>query len=289
MNWKDYEIEIFEDFKEAYPNAEVSHNVLRKGRYSKVDRQIDILVEDYVAGNRITIVVDGKFYNKNIDVKEVETFISMLEDLDAHKGLLITQKGYSQAAINRAHYGPSDIELDILNFEELKAFQGFGAIPYSGDNGALIPAPFGWIIDAQASPAGLATLYQRGQTLDEAMGRNEFMYVQFWDRRQTNDNLEDLLKLQERNYLEAKLEPKIEYKPTIKRNDAKTKLRIANLKNYPCPEYTGFIEFEDFIFFCVLFSPIELSQKNLKKLENLLAKAIPIKIKNKANALINKT
>lgn len=278
MNWKDYEIEIYEDFKEAYPEAEVSHNVFRKGRYSKVDRQIDILVEDYVAGNRMTIVVDGKFFNKKIDVKEVETFISMLEDLDAHKGLLITQKGYSQAAINRAHFGPSDIELDILNFEELKDYQGFGAIPYAGDNGALIPAPFGWVIDAQSSPGWLATLYQRGLTLDEAMKRNEFMYVQFWGRKQNNENLEDLLNIQENNFIEAGLEPKIEYRPTIKRSDAKTKLRIANLKNYPSSEYTGFVEFNDFIFFCVLFSPVELAQRNIKKLENIMAKAQPIKM-----------
>jgi len=41
MNWKDYEIEILDYFTSQFPNAEIQHNVFIKGRYSKVQRQID--------------------------------------------------------------------------------------------------------------------------------------------------------------------------------------------------------------------------------------------------------
>jgi hypothetical protein len=67
----------------------------------------------------------------------------MLEDIGSQKGLLISKEGFSEAAYNRAYFGPTEIELDILNFEELRSFQSHGAIPYSGNNGALMPSPFG--------------------------------------------------------------------------------------------------------------------------------------------------
>lgn len=141
MNWSDYKNEIFEFFRSAFPDVEIRRNVTVEGRYSKVSRQIDILVEDYVAGNRFRTIVDGKFFSSKVDVKEVECFIGMLNDAEAHKGILITQKGYSQAAINRAHYDQLDLDLDILNFNDLKQFQGVAAIPYAGINAVLIPAP----------------------------------------------------------------------------------------------------------------------------------------------------
>ena len=248
MNWKEYENEIFEHFEEQYPGAEITLDATKVGLYSKTKRQIDVLIEQYVAGNRIVIAIDGKYFNTKVDVKAVESYISMLEDIGAHKGLLISKEGFSEAAYNRAHFGSTEIELDILNFEDLHAFQAHGAIPYAGNNGALVPAPFGWVVDGQTTNAWLATLYRQGRTLNEAMHDNEFMYVQFWDRQKDGDSLEDILKLQHEKFLEVDSECSIEFLLTISRKDAKVKLRVANIKNYPTPEYTGFVEFEDFIF-----------------------------------------
>ena len=284
MDWKEYEKEIFEHFKGQYPAAEITLDARKTGLYSKTERQIDILIEQYVAGNRIVIAIDGKYLNKKVDVKAVESYIGMLEDIGAHKGLLVSKEGFSEAAYNRAHFGPTEIELDILNFEELKRFQAYGAIPYAGDCGALIPAPFGWVVDIQATPAWLATLYQQGRTLDEAMKDAEFMYVHFWNRRKDGHDLEDLLKLQKENLLKVDQECVIDFIPTIKRKDAETKIRVAYVSQYPSPEYTGFVQFTDFIFFCVLFSPENRLKSNIRKLENIMEAVKPIKIKrHKAN------
>lgn len=115
------------------------------GKYSKVERQIDIFIEGEIAGYEIKIVVDCKYFSKNIDVKQVESFCSMVEDVDAHQGVLITKKGFSKAAINRAYYGNQKIELDIINFDEIKEFQGFTAVPYVSNFSVILPAPFGWV------------------------------------------------------------------------------------------------------------------------------------------------
>jgi len=261
-----------------FPEAEITHDVSRKGRYSKINRQIDILIEDYVAGNRLSVIIDAKFFSKKVDVKEVEAFIGMLEDLGAHKGILITQKGYTQGAINRAYNDPGDIELDILNFKELKAFQAFTAIPYAGNSGVLLPAPFGWVIDGRKCETWVACLYQRGLDVDQALKNHEFMYVQFWDRKKDNFDLDDLTKHQEQYTKERFPTATFEYRPTVKRNDARTKLRIASISNYPGPEVVGFVEFNDFIFFCVLLTPKEASTKNIRKLENILSKVSPTSI-----------
>lgn len=270
MNWEKYESKIFEHFANQYPDAEITLDAKKLGIYSKVNRQIDVLIEQYIAGNRILIVIDGKYFNKRVDVKAVESFIGMLEDIGAHKGLLISKEGFTKGAYNRAHFGPSEVELDILNFEDLHRFQSHYAMPYAGNNVALVPAPFGWVIDGNTTPAWIATLYQQGSTLDEAINKNEFMYINFWDRVKDKHSLNDLLKIQEGAFKDNAPDALIEYIPTIKRKENKVILRKVIIKNYPAEEYTGFIEFSDFIFFCVMLSPENRSRQNIRKLENIL-------------------
>jgi hypothetical protein len=285
MNWKDYEKEILDCFREQFPKAEISFDVKVIGRFSKVARQIDILIEDYVAGNRMRIIVDGKYFSKNIDVKNVEMFIGMLTDCEAHKGLLITQKGFSKAAINRAHYDTIDIELDILNFKDLHEFQGLYAIPYSGNHGVDLPAPFGWIIDARKSPDMLATLYQRGLTLYEATKNKEWMYVKIVSKNDIIKNLDDLLKFQYEEIIKDYPNAKFDFIPTIRRTDANVKIRTIEIDTYPTIEYTGFVDFTDFVFFCVMFTPEEQKKKNIRKLEGIMQQVTPFKIiqKDKQN------
>lgn len=281
MDWKQYEKEIHELFASEYPEAQISHNASVDGALSKVSRQIDVLIEDYVAGNRIRIVVDGKYYSEKIDVKQVDEFIGMLQDVRAHKGLLITSKGYTPAAINRAYNDSIDVEVDILNFEELKQFQGHGAIPYSGNHGVLLGSPFGWVIDATRREGIVASLYQRGLSLEKAAERKEWMYINFWDKLKDSQKLDDLLRIQEANIKEMDSNASIKYLPTIKRDDAEVRLRVAEVTHYPTAEYTGFVSFDDFIFFCVMFTPVELSKMNVRKLENIIRTVRPIKIKHK--------
>ncbi|GAB3845816.1 hypothetical protein GCM10028822_04900 [Hymenobacter terrigena] len=278
MNWKDYEVEIATYFKEQFPNAEITHNASVDGRYSKTKRQIDILIEDYVAGNRIRIVIDGKFFSEKIDVKDVEMFIGMLNDSEANKGLLITQEGFSPAAINRAFSDPIDIELDILSFKDLKSFQGVGGIIYSGKVGAIVTAPFGWVLDGTRRDGMLASFYQRGLTFEEAGASKEFMYANLFIKDNDIKSLDELLAFQETYTMKDFPAAKISYIPTIRRNDSSVKIRVIDIPPYPSKEYTGFVEFEEAIFFCVMFTPLELSKKNIRKLESIMLRVLPLNV-----------
>lgn len=110
------------------------------------------------------------------------------------------------------------------------------------------------------------------------------MYINFWEKSPEAKTLEELAKLQDERLREDFPDGKINYLPTIKRSDARVLLRKADIPSYPTPEYTGFIEFKDFIFFAVLFTPVELAKRNIRKLEYVMAKVIPGKIKDNTAA-----
>lgn len=283
MTWRQYEKEILKYFQETFPETTFFFDKKIIGRFSKVERQIDILIVGEVAGFEIKIVVDCKYFSKNIDVKEVESFSAMVEDVEAHQGILISYKGYSKAAINRAYYGNSKIELDIVNFDQLQKFQSLVAFPYSGHFSIILPAPFGWVLDLKDKINSFASIHQRGVTLKQAQKRNEWMYIDLIDIKSTNLDLDSLIEIQNENLLTIDQNADFSYNSTVKRKDGlKTKIRIAGIKTYPAIEVTGLIQFEEYIFFIVLFTPKELLSKNLKKLQYLLtvAKAIEIDFDN---------
>ena len=279
MDWKKYETEIFDTFKTAYPNAKIKFNQKIIGRYSKVERQIDVLIEGRIAGKKIRLVIDGKYYSENVDVKDIDSFISMVEDIDAAQGILITSKGYSQAAINRAYYGPTDIELDILNFDELKQFQGFGGLTYSGWHGAIIPAPFGWVVDGTRREGSIANIYQRGKSYEDAFNDGEFIYVNILSFDENIKNLDEVLKFHEEDTLRYHPTATFEYSDTVERSDKKkTLIRKILREETNLEEYTGFVEFEEFCVFCVLFTPEQLKTKNIRKLEYVIERLLPMNV-----------
>jgi hypothetical protein len=277
MDWRKYEKEIYRYFKETFPMTTIKFDQKILGRFSKVDRQIDILIEGNIAGYALKIVVDCKYFSKNIDVKNVESFCSMVEDVNAHQGVLITSKGFSPAAINRAYYGNQQVELDIINFDEIKKFQGLLALPYAKKHTVILPAPFGWVIDIKDKVNGIASVFQRGLTLNEAQKKNEWIYLDFWKIEEGNPfSIEDLIKLQNSNIKDFAPSAKFEYRDGINRTDEYvSKIRIADIDSYPCLEVTGFINFNEFIFFAVLFTPIELLEKNIRKLQYMLSVSQP--------------
>ena len=289
MDWQQYEKEIEAQFRETYPSAQITQNAKILGKFSKVERQIDLLVEEVGSDFGFRVVIDAKYRGKKIDVSDVEAFIALTRDVEAHIGMMIALEGYTPAAVNRAHNDDLDIILDVLNFEELKAYQGFAAIPYSGDRGVSIAAPFGWIVDATQRPGMVAALYQRGLSFEQAASKNEFMYVAFWDKRNSEVNtLEGLLKYQKDYMLNGDTDAEISVleRGRNRRVGVETLIRRFRKKKYPALEYTGFVNFENFIFMCVLFTPENLERKNLRKLRFIVADTSPMKVRQDHTAQI---
>jgi Restriction endonuclease len=283
MDWKCYEKEITDQFQASYPASKITPGAKLIGKFSKVERQIDLLVEEQASDFSFRIVIDAKYRGRKIDVGEVEAFLGLIRDVEAHTGVMVALEGYTPAAVNRAHYDDLDVILDVLNLDELKMFQGFGAVPDHGEHGVALPSPFGWIIDATVREGGVAWLYQRGLTFEEASGRWEFMYVNFWSKKDEKvPDLDALLKHQEAYIRESFPEAEISYLDGVQgqKTGARTLIRQMKNKKYPVPEYTGFIDFDEFILMCVLFTPEELERKNLRKLRQVLRQTLPMSVRH---------
>lgn len=281
MDWKKYEEVIHQYFVNEFPTSIITKNAHIVGRFSKVERQIDVLIEEVTSiGFRFQIIIDAKHRTRPIDVTDVESFIGFCADIGAHKGILISLNGYTVAAINRVHNDESDIELDVLNFKDLEEFQGHFAFPYSGKNGVLLSAPFGWVIDATQREGAVAALYQRGYDLKLAGKAKEWMYINFWSKNTSVASIDELIQLQNSLLLKDFPTAKITYIDSLSNASGSTKIRCFVESSYPSIEYTGFVEFDDFIFFCVLFSSPELAKRNLRKLDYILRTVKPIVVTN---------
>jgi hypothetical protein len=281
VDWQGYEREIVEQFRTSYPSADITPNARLVGRFSKVERQIDLLVEERASDFAFRIVIDAKYRGRKIDVGDVEAFIGLTRDVEAHTGMMVALEGYTPAAVNRAHNDDLDIILDVLNLDELKAFQGPTAIPYSGEYGVSIAAPFGWVMDGTSRPHLLASIYQRGRTFEDAVRSDEWMYVNFWKKKGALVNSLDGLLTHQSKYMLSDppgSEIAIIEEGKNQRTGAKTLIRRFRKKGSAALEYTGFIDFDEFVFMCVLFTTEPLERKNLRKFRFILRDAFPMSV-----------
>jgi Restriction endonuclease len=102
--------------RQLAPRAKVLHNQYLPGRKSGRRRQIDVLVHDRIGQYEIQIVIDCKDYKSPADVKSVEEFYGLLDDVGAQKGVLVCPAGFTATAKKRAEglqidlYSPVDTD-----------------------------------------------------------------------------------------------------------------------------------------------------------------------------------
>lgn len=127
--WKEFEQLVYQLQQQFSGDAEVVHDATLPGEDSKTNRQIDILVKRTVGQYPIVIVMECKDYKRAVDVKEVEAFATKLKDVKAHKGALVSGKGFSQAALETAkRHG-----IDMFRFVDTQStnWKAYASIPAS--------------------------------------------------------------------------------------------------------------------------------------------------------------
>lgn len=158
MNWRDYEAAIYRVVQNRFPDSRVQFDQMIPGRFSDIDRQIDVLATAKLLDFETIAVVDCKCYSENVDVKGVETVIGLAADVGADIGLIVTTQGYSDAALARAKNEPNvRTHLDIVTIDELDlggaAFPVYAFMHY-GQVAAAVVAPSGWFVTSNATPGG---------------------------------------------------------------------------------------------------------------------------------------
>lgn len=108
--WKWYETRIADLFRRV-KGAVVEANVKEIGQRSGTQRQIDIRVSlslDINLGRGfsisipIKIMIDCKAHNTVLDIKEIEEIIAFKEDVQANLAIVVSPKGVSDGALERA-------------------------------------------------------------------------------------------------------------------------------------------------------------------------------------------
>jgi hypothetical protein len=97
--------------KQLAPKAEVLHNVKMPGRLGGQERQVDVLVREQVGQYKINIIIECKDHKRPIDVKGVEEFSGLLNDVGAQKGVLVCPMGFSELAKTRA----AGLQIDLYS------------------------------------------------------------------------------------------------------------------------------------------------------------------------------
>jgi restriction endonuclease len=120
--WRVYErvVAAFEAEKRGMESS-VTPNAWLVAAISHVERQIDVLIDLRWGDDEIAdrTIVDAKNYAAKIDVKDVESFESMMKDGRAVRGILVCPNGYSPAAERRAQ---DAITIKLLTRSEVDEF-----------------------------------------------------------------------------------------------------------------------------------------------------------------------
>ena len=102
--WKIYERMIAQLFADQVSTGLcVTANARIMGARSGVLRQIDVLIEPRHTPDILRrSIVEAKRIERKIHVKDVETLLGMMDDVDARHGYLVCPTGHSDAALRRA-------------------------------------------------------------------------------------------------------------------------------------------------------------------------------------------
>ena len=119
--WRAYESQIYQSLlAEVPPSAEVRFDTTLPGRFSGIERQIDVLVTDIFAGlEKHQMIVDCKCFSRPIDVIHVEAFAGLLDDVNIPLGRLVTNRGFTEAARRRARHVREAV-LEVIEIDDFE-------------------------------------------------------------------------------------------------------------------------------------------------------------------------
>lgn len=94
------------------PDAVVKHDDKIRGK-SGVIRQIDVSVKCKLGQFDLLIVIDCKDWKRTVDITDIGSFVDLVEDVEANKGAIVCNAGFTAGAKNRAKEKGIDLLLAV--------------------------------------------------------------------------------------------------------------------------------------------------------------------------------
>ncbi|MFA5805818.1 MAG: restriction endonuclease [Melioribacteraceae bacterium] len=101
VKWKRFEELVKKVQEELAPDAVVKLDDKIIGQETGTIRQIDISVRQSIGNYDILVAIDCKDYSRPVDVKDIEAFIGMIQDIHANKGVVVSASGFTKTAKRR--------------------------------------------------------------------------------------------------------------------------------------------------------------------------------------------
>jgi hypothetical protein len=112
MRWKDYEEQTAELFRKLDCDVEIGAAV----RGARGKHKVDVWVRFNRFGIEAKWVIDCKFWRKPVTKEKVLALISVVNDVGADRGILVSQKGFQAGAVRAAEH----TNITLTSLEELK-------------------------------------------------------------------------------------------------------------------------------------------------------------------------
>lgn len=261
-DWQKYEHYIFGTLQRRFPTARVVPNAHLPGLKSHRDRQIDVLVELNIGGCEIKIAFDCKFYKRKVDVKHVESFLGMLGDIRVSQGVIVTTKGYTRTAHERAERESRDINLQILNPTRLSLFQFIGCLWFwRGEVAAIVEPPSGWAVDIENITGPFQfSMYPLGHNRESAMKMCPFLYGAIVLKTESAPTMDAIAAEDERviveSFPDARFERLSTSPPAEEGKSHRALFRVGHIdRSYGGPEYSLYLDIPKGVIRLVLLCP----------------------------------
>jgi hypothetical protein len=111
MDWKDYQEQAASFFRELGCSAQVDHQVEgARGRH-----KIDVWVKFNRFGFECKWAIECKYWNSNVPKEKALAFKSLVEDVGADRGIMITEIGFQKGAYDVTQ----NTNIELITFENL--------------------------------------------------------------------------------------------------------------------------------------------------------------------------
>lgn len=118
-SFRRYEKAVAESYS-VHEDLIVIHDHKIPGIISRTPRQIDVWVQGKLASDiELSVAIECKLHEtKKVGIKEIDAFLSVLDDVAANKGVFITNTGFTKGARSRAQ--DHKLALKIVPFDEVE-------------------------------------------------------------------------------------------------------------------------------------------------------------------------
>jgi len=270
MDRRNYDTCVYQKVCSLYPEATILFNQKVPGRYSRANRQCDILVQESLSGPNI--LFDAKYRYRRTDIQHVKEFISLIGDIGCDTGVLVASKGYTDDALSEAKQGSHVFDLELVSFEELE--HCYKAITYqiSGKLALELRSPLGWTYEPQIDPYGAMVFYPKEYYRAEASGKLEFLSLHNWypsDGQTIDALIEQQSQVVREKYPGDIL---IHYEKTAAFS-GEAIVRFVRIETLEAFEITAYLSIGKAAVYFSMFTPSNMMLRSLSKLKRVVANA----------------